>query len=232
MVTKRFSRKLADVRRGKPESGRSLFSLVKFIRRFVPLVSVLGLMLGGVGRAEAGYLFMIDDRGPGAITVSNTGSTLPGSVLLLPDSTADFVHFSYQIENGVVNPVAPATFSVSRDLLDPLSSSTPLSLSDRLVVKFTLDSPTVEVWFDSRMPVVLPVGDVIGGTPVVEVDDGNFVFLLGYGFLDTDTGQSAAAEFWAASEPHESVPESASLTLFGIGLASVVAMRRRRDYSR
>lgn len=166
-------------------------------------------MFGVVGRSQAYQDIRIDDRAPAGPIVATVNNV---AVPLLGDSTNDFIHFVYQAEN---NTPSPLSLSLSKDLLDPLT----FALSDRLLVTLTLGSSSVDVRFDSRLPVLLGKGQNDQGA-VVEND--LFQPMFGY-----DWG-TAAGTFFAASEPHPPIPEPATTWLMLSGLAGIAGIASRR----
>lgn len=108
--------RIADVRSSKSNQDLTQPSATKSIKRFGRLAAVLGLIVWTIGRTEASPVFYIDDRLPaGPITVtekdSTTGTITP--VALLADSTLDFAHFRFTIENGYVPPSLLVTALIS-----------------------------------------------------------------------------------------------------------------------
>lgn len=180
----------------------------RLTNRYIVIPALLGLMFGTVGRSEANQDIRIDDRaptGPIFVTVNNV------PVALLGDSTNDFVHFVYQAEN---NTPSPLSLSLSKDMLDPQA---PFALSDRLLVTLTLGSSSVDVQFDSRLPVVLGKGQNDQGSVI---ENGLFQPMFSY-----DWG-TASGTFFAASEIHP-IPEPSTTWLMLAGLAGFIGLQRR-----
>lgn len=183
------------------------------LKRFFLSMTLFGAVLGLSGRAEANQSITIIDKKEGPLSAFVNGV----AVTALPDSTDDYIHFTYVIENGVLNGFATGT--ASRDLLEPGS----LGISDRLLVTSINGTNFFDVKFDSRDIILLPIGDLVFD-PLVE--DGTLQFMAGYSITNA-AGLVATGDFNAQSDV-ESVPEPATSALMLLAFLALVRVRRRK----
>ena len=192
------------------------------VKRGIGALSIiLGTLAFGVGPTWAGILcnpqctVKIDDL---TDTVTVTGirpnGTTPLPITLLPDSTAEFVHFNLEFI-----PPPSVSSSTSRDLLEADGT-----VSDRLLVSMTAGSTLLDVKFASD-PATLPLGStVLSGL----TEDGTFQTLFMFPPVAGPTGDHYI--FQVRSDAAE-VPEPATIVLLlstgTVGLGGI-AWRRRR----
>jgi hypothetical protein len=166
-------------------------------------VAVFALFLGNA-RADT---VLISDLGEGTPTVTATNQS---SIIFLPGSGADFLHFLYTSTDQSV----PAG-SVSQDQLEPGGG-----VSDRLLLTFD-GTNVVDIQFDSRDTILIPQGS---GTFEPVTEDGNF---NGFGIAsDGYAARSAPLEASAVPEINSGSMASAFVVLTG-GVLMLRARRRR-----
>jgi len=184
-------------------------AFAKFKMTGLLVLALVGLVTG-VGWAGAVMIVNIDDLTEGAPTV--VVLTPPPTPTILPDSKAEFLHFTL--------PVPPNLFA-TRIYTDIFEDRIGGTLSDRLLITHIPDSSSIDVQFASD-PATITLPD--GATNILNlVENGNFQFAGNY-----DIGENVIYQFRVKSDVAD-VPGPATLLLLGSGLAAVCGATWRRS---
>jgi hypothetical protein len=128
-------------------------NVMGFTKQFVLAAAVLVLMVGASARAYATIIVNISDLTEGGTpAVSQTGTTIV-PLNILPDSTNEFVHFTFTY--AIPPPTFVGTYSVDIFSQAPFNSET---LSDRFLITLSSGSNIFDVKFDSRDTILIPTG--------------------------------------------------------------------------
>ena len=182
-----------------------------YIPRAMPWVirslAVLGLLLGTVGQSRAALITVIIDdfTETASATINGTPATL------LPDSTAEFLHFNVPLSAAATN-----AGSVSQDLLEPGSGA----FSDRLFSTVVAVGDLVNPVFFCSDPAASQCPQGVTAIIPAITENGTFQTLF------TVNPGPDQIQFIVRSDAVE-VPAPSALLLLGSGLLAFEMVRRR-----